>query len=60
MHRGESADDRVIADLHMAGKRAVVGENDLVADGAIVRDVAVGEEIATVADACFALASCCG
>ena len=51
MHRREPADDRVIADLDMAGERAVVGKDHVVADHAVVRDVAVGEEVSAAADA---------
>ena len=56
MHRRESADDGMIADLNMAGQRPVIGENDRIADVAIVRDVAVGEKVSAVAHSCFALA----
>ena len=60
MDRGQSTHDRVVADLHMAGERSVVRKNDFIADGAIVPDVAVGEKISAVADACFSFArSCC-
>ena len=45
MHRSESAHDRVVAHLHMAGERPVIRENHPIADGAIVTDVTVGEKI---------------
>ena len=48
--RRAAADDRVVADGAMARKHDVVGEDDAVADAAIVADVAVGEEGAAVAD----------
>ena len=50
MHRRQAADHRVVADLDVPGQRAVVGKNHVVAHDAIVRDVAVGEEVAAVAD----------
>ena len=60
MDRGQSAHDRVIANLDVPGERAVVRKNDRIAHGAIVADVAVSEKISAIADACFAVArSCC-
>src|ERR1041384_626679 len=54
MHRGEAADNRVVAHLYMSGERAVVGKNNGVSHRAIVPDVRVGEKISTAPDARFA------
>ncbi len=48
---GQAADDRVVLDLDVAGDGAVVGKNHGVAHHAIVRDVAVRQEISSAADA---------
>ena len=53
MDRGESADHGVVADLDVSGQRAVVREDHLVANDAVVRDVGVSEEVAAAADDCF-------
>jgi hypothetical protein len=50
MHRAQAADDGMIAHDDMSRQSGVVGENRLVPDYAIVRDVRVGEEEITVAD----------
>ena len=44
MHGGAAAQNGEIADLAMAGQHHVVGENDALADAAIMRDVGVGQE----------------
>ena len=43
--------DRAVADLDVAGEQHVVGEDDAVADAAVVRDVAADHEEAVGADA---------
>ena len=48
--RGESADHGMVADLHVSGQGAVVGEDDAIADDAVVRDVRVGEKVSPAAD----------
>src|SRR5207247_10943145 len=55
---GQPANYGVIADLHMAGQRAVVRKNNVISDQAIVRDVAIGEKGATGPDARFPFARC--
>jgi len=54
MHGGEPAHHRVISHLNMTSQSAVVGENDVIADRAIVPNMAVSEKIAAIADARFA------
>src|SRR6266513_6205937 len=56
MHGGQPANDGVIAHLHVASQRAVVRKNNSISNRAIVRDMAVGEKRATVADARFPFA----
>jgi len=46
----EAADNGVVLHHHMTGQGAIVGENDMMADQAIVGDVGVGQEIVMVAD----------
>src|SRR3569623_1922038 len=50
MHLAESADDHVILDHYMTGQRGVIGEDGVVADQAIVREVHVGLDPIVVAD----------
>ena len=40
----------------MTAQRTVVGENDVIAHGAIVPNMAVSEKIPAIADVCFAFA----
>ena len=40
----------------MTAQRAVVGENDVIAHGAIVPNMAVSEKIPAITDECFAFA----
>ena len=47
----EAAEDRPVADVHVAGELRVVGEDRVVADLAVVRDVHVGHDPVVVADA---------
>ena len=47
VHGRESADDGVVADGHMAGEGGHVGHDDVAAELAVVRDVAVGYLIFT-------------
>ena len=48
--RRPAAQDREVANLAMTGDHHVVGEDDVVADAAVVRDMGVGEQDATRAD----------
>ncbi len=50
MHCGESADDCVVSDLHMARDGSIVGKDHPVAHGAVVGDVTVCQKIPLVAD----------
>ena len=50
MHRGEAAENGVIADAAMAGERRVIDEGDVVPERAIVRDVRSDQKQASVAD----------
>ena len=50
VHRGEAAEDRVVADVHVAGELRVVGEDRVVADLAVVREVHVGHDPVVVAE----------
>ena len=50
MHAGERADRRVVLDRDVTGERCGVGENRLVPDMAVMRDVRVGHEEIVVAD----------
>src|SRR5579864_3552224 len=58
MNGGQAAHDRVVANLHMAGERSVVGENNFISNGAIMTDVAVGQKIPAATDASFTIAFC--
>jgi hypothetical protein len=58
MYGCEAAHYRVVSDLNVAGQCAVVGENDMVANSAIVPNMTVSEKISGVADPRFALAGC--
>ena len=51
MHRRQPADDRVVLDGHVARERGDVGHDDVVAQHAIVRDVAVGQDVVVRTDA---------
>ena len=51
MDGGETTNDRMIADLDVAGQGSVIGKHDRVANLAIVADVAVGKKISAVTDA---------
>jgi len=44
----------MISDLHMTAQGAVVGENDVIAHGAIVSDMTVSEKISAITDPRFA------
>ena len=46
----------MISDLHVPAQGAVVGENNVIADGAVVSDMTVSEKISAIADSCFAFA----
>src|SRR5882724_13629401 len=63
MHRCEPAHHRMGSNLDVAAQCAVVGKNDVIAHGAIVSDVTVGEKISVIADSRFAFAGgaavCC-
>ena len=50
MHRRPAAEDGVVADPAMAGQHDVVRQQHALAEPAIVRDMAVGEEHAPVSD----------
>src|SRR5207249_974003 len=63
MHGGEPAYHRVISNTNVTAQCAVVGENDVIAHGAIVPDMTVSEIISAIANPCFALgrgAAVCG
>ena len=51
VHRRQPANHRMILDRHVARERRDVGHDDVVAQRAIVRDVAVGEDVIVRADA---------
>src|SRR5438552_4219178 len=53
MDGGESAHDRVVADLHMSRQRSIVGKDNFATNRAIVADVTVGEKISATANARF-------
>jgi hypothetical protein len=55
MHAAESANDRVVFDNHMTGQSAVVGENDVVPDDAIMGNVRVREKVIVTANDRFCL-----
>jgi hypothetical protein len=48
MDAGEAANDDMILDSDMTCDGAVVGKNNMVADGAVVRYVRVGEKIPVI------------
>src|SRR3569623_75588 len=50
MYLAEAAKDHVILDHHMAGQRGIIGEDGVVADQAIVREVHVRHDPIVVAD----------
>ncbi len=50
MDGSEPANDGMVAHFHMAGQSAVVGENDVVTNAAVVRNMAVGEEMPSASD----------
>lgn len=50
----EAPDHRVILDDDVAGQSAVVGKNDVMAHGAIMGDVGIGQKIPVIADDRFA------
>ena len=50
VHGGESCEDRIIADLDVAGECRVIGENGVVADMAVMRNVAVRHYPVVVAE----------
>ena len=50
MDAGPAADDGEIADLAMAREHHVVGEHDVAAHPAIMRDVGIGQEEAAIPD----------
>ncbi len=50
MHEGESTQNGVIPDGHVAGERGVVGHDDAVPDLAIMGDVYVSHDPIVVAD----------
>src|SRR5205823_10416658 len=52
------AHHRVISYLNVATQRAVIRKDDAVAHGAIVTDMAVGEEVSAITDSRFAFARC--
>src|SRR5712691_10292958 len=56
MHSRQSAHDRVISHLHLADQCAVIGENDVISDSAVVPDVTVRKEISAIASPRSALA----
>src|SRR5258708_37323813 len=49
---------RVVSNLNVSGQCAVVGENDVVANSAIVPDMTVREVISAVTDPRFTFACC--
>ena len=51
MHRRQPANHRMVLDGHVAGERRDVGHDDVAAQRAIVRDVAVGKDVIARADA---------
>src|SRR5271163_4811318 len=50
MHGRAAAQNRKIADLDMAAQHHIVGQDDALAEAAIVRDMRIGEEDAARAD----------
>jgi hypothetical protein len=54
MNGCEPAHHSMISHLHVAAQGAVVGENDVIAHGAIVPDVTVSEKISAITDPRFA------
>src|SRR5262245_38324229 len=55
MHRGESAENDGILHRDMTGQRAVVRKNHVAPHHAVMRDVAVGEEVVPAADDGFSV-----
>src|SRR6266536_6398567 len=58
MYSCEAAHYRVVSDLNVAGQCAVIRENDVIANSAIVSDMTVREKISGVADLRFTFARC--
>ena len=56
MYGREASHYRVVSNLNVSSQCAVVGENDVVADAAVVPDMTVCEKISAVADPRFAFA----
>ncbi len=50
MDRGQSTEDCVVADHHMAGERRIIRHDDVVAQAAIVRDMSTHHEEAAVSN----------
>ncbi len=50
VHAGETRQDHVVADHHVAGQRRIVREHRVIADDAVVRHVHVGHDPVVVAD----------
>ena len=50
LRRRQAADDHAVADLHMAAQLHGVGEGDVIADDAVVADMAGRHQIVPVAD----------
>ncbi|MNR10881.1 hypothetical protein D3C85_1271540 [compost metagenome] len=51
VHAGKAAQDHPVTDVHVAGQRRVVGEDGVVADLAVVRQMDIGHDPVVVADA---------
>src|SRR6266403_2964493 len=56
MYGSEPAHHGMISDLNVPAQRAVIRKNDAVADGAIMTDMTVSEEVSAITNARFALA----
>ena len=50
VHAGAPADVDVILDHHVAGQRRLAAHHEVIADDAVMRDVAVGEDDVVVAE----------
>ena len=50
MDSAEAADDGIVFHNDMPGEGAIVGENDVVSDQAIMSNVGVGEKVVVTAD----------
>ena len=48
MNGGQASDDRVIAYFDMPGQGPIVGKNHVIANDAVMRDMAVGEKIPVI------------